>query len=792
MLTSENLSRTLHSIWFVRRLRSTRTRPIAVALALLATTGFFGWYLNRIHPIDRWLFPTYAEIWGYTLLFGLACFSSGWRVLSLLLAAPPRLLERIALALPLGVIVFYSSMFVCGALGLFNTGLFWGLPLLMIGGSAGRVLTDFQRIRRRMRPFHGRLVTPRRWPEAVGALFTGLCLVIIYAYIVYPNNLSYDAQWYHLPIAEQYVAAGAVVPFREGWFLGAYPHLSSFLYAWALLSPGALYEQTLLAGHLEFLLLVFTLVGVSALTSQLLRKQVPYAAALFFLFPGIFVYDSSLSTGADHILAFFTPFVILGLVRFNRNPTWREGVLAGALFAGAACTKYQASYLVPPAACAVLWIAVRHRKPAASLAWIASAALVSATHWLKNLFFYGDPFYPLLNRWFHAHPFHAEATRWVANYYWPTQGKPTGVGWEKWKNALLATVNFSLSPDGGFTWDNKALPLYGSLFTLLIPVTFLLKRPWRLLTQVLGVQSALLVWALTSHQERFLQTLTPWIAAVTAAILMRVWHSGRVARTCLVPMVGLQLVWGADLLALPRHAMTGKASLQSTLEYWASSYTPQRKTRNALPNTLEALGRRLQPKMRAILHNFRLRLGTHVEILTDETGWQGAIDYLQHQSPHDTLSTWKQVKATHVIWQPNRGGADSNDVARELVFLRAVHEYAKPTAPLRDWYVDPIRFVDESPLAKQPNVLGWYVCNTIPRPGIYEVRQFAKSSSMQTFPNNAVADAQAISAVAKTNAIALDSHCQGSERLREYIGSSFVRMGSAASIELWIRSRATP
>ncbi|MGC4066297.1 MAG: hypothetical protein QM784_17020 [Polyangiaceae bacterium] len=479
-------------------------------------------------------------------------------------------------------------------------------------------------------------------------------------------------------------------------------------------------------------------------------------------------------------------------MRFQRCPNWREGLLSGALFAGAACSKYQASYLVPPAACAVLWIAVRHRKPAASLAWIASAVAVSTTHWLKNLLFYGDPFYPLLNRWFHAHPFHADAAQWVANYYWPTQGKPTGVGWEKWKNALLATINFSLSPDGGFTWENKALPLYGSLFTLLIPATFMLKRPLRLLTQVLGIQAALMVWSITSHQERFLQTLTPWIAAVTAVILVRVWQSGRVARACLVPMVGLQFVWGADLLALPRHAMNGKASLQATLDYLASSYTPQRKTRNALPNTLEYLGRRLRPKMHAILHNFRLRLGTNVEIVTDETGWQGAIDYLQHGSPHDTLTVWKQVEATHVIWQPNRGGADSNDVARELVFLRAIHEYANPSGPLRDWYVDPIHFTDESSLATQPNVLGWYVCTTIPRPGVYDVRKFAKSKPEQAFPDNTVTDSVAIGAIERVNAIALDSHCQGSERVRELIGQSFTRMGTSASIELWVRSRTSP
>ena len=81
-----------------------------------------------------------------------------------------------------------------------------------------------------------------------------------------PNNAAADSHWYHLPIAEHYVAEGAVRPFVEGWYQGALPHLASILYAWAFMRPWAgLFDHVELAAHLEFVLFLETLFCVAVL-----------------------------------------------------------------------------------------------------------------------------------------------------------------------------------------------------------------------------------------------------------------------------------------------------------------------------------------------------------------------------------------------------------------------------------------------------------------------------------------------------------------------------------------------
>jgi len=149
-----------------------------------------------------------------------------------------------------------------------------------------------------------------------------------------PAQCRGDSYWYHLPIAEQYVARGAIRPFAEGWYLGAYPQLATLLYTWAYQSPGKLFDHVALSSHLEWALFLATLAGVRRWRVACWRYPRPYAAAAVFLFPGIFLYDSSLITGADHVLAFFAPALGLALIRLGRRFEPREAVLAGILTAG--------------------------------------------------------------------------------------------------------------------------------------------------------------------------------------------------------------------------------------------------------------------------------------------------------------------------------------------------------------------------------------------------------------------------------------------------------------------------
>ena len=114
-----------------------------------------------------------------------------------------------------------------------------------------------------------------------------LCLVAVYLQVMTPLNVGGDSYWYHLPIAEHYATSGAIRPFAEGWYLGAYPHLASLLYTWASMSPGDLFNHVTLSSHLEWALFLATLGGVGALARRLLGgTRVPFAGVAVSCFPG--------------------------------------------------------------------------------------------------------------------------------------------------------------------------------------------------------------------------------------------------------------------------------------------------------------------------------------------------------------------------------------------------------------------------------------------------------------------------------------------------------------------------
>ena len=57
---------------------------------------------------------------------------------------------------------------------------------------------------------------------------------------------------------------------------------------------------------------------------------------VFFLFPGLFLYDSSLGLGADHVLAFWAVPLALAVRRLLHRPTSAgRAMLVGLMMAGA-------------------------------------------------------------------------------------------------------------------------------------------------------------------------------------------------------------------------------------------------------------------------------------------------------------------------------------------------------------------------------------------------------------------------------------------------------------------------
>ncbi len=209
---------------------------------------------------------------------------------------------------------------------------------------------------------------------------------------------------------------------------------------------------------MEFMLFLATLASVPPVVRWLLGgRRVPLAWAALFLFPGIFVYDSTLSLGADHVLAFWAGPVLLAARRAFVRLDRRDAALFGTMAAGAALTKYQAIFLLagPAIALAARGVAMAARERAVRRALLGSGVAllvfvgVTSIHWLKNTVWYGDPLYPLLHGWFGGRPWNPLVD--LAATMQPAGWSPTGTFPSRVLQTVRGVASFAFVPHD---WPN--------------------------------------------------------------------------------------------------------------------------------------------------------------------------------------------------------------------------------------------------------------------------------------------------------------------------------------------------
>jgi hypothetical protein len=775
--------------------------PVALALGVL----YFGRVVNSHVPLREWLFWRYAGYWLGATLFCLACLGAGARVLSLCGRIREGVREQLVVSFGLGVLCFFLGMFGLGVLGLLRPAAFVLVPLglLALGGMPlVRLLRDALRLVRRS----GVRLRPVRVRDRVlglVALVFGIgALVLIYGTIIPPENALFDAQWYHLGIAEHYVAQHAVRPFAEGWFPGAYPHLASYLYSWAFLLPvGRLYDRVSLCAHIELAIFLWTLGGVSVLVRRLVPKaHVRHAWVVVLLFPGLYLYDSSLGMGADHVAALWAPLIFIGFLRAWRDFSARSWLLAAAPVAGAALTKYTAASLVVfpvLGLCAAtlwrlgrpLWCERRLRFDGwrGPVVGLATGLALTAPHWLKNWLWYGNPVYPFASTLFANRPWSPEAEhtyRALAEVVWA----PQGTFGAKLKETVLALWSFSFEPNDWPKFHGK-VPVFGSLFTLsMLALPFLrgTRRVWALAA---AAHAGLFFWYWTQHEDRYLQALVPWMAAVTAAVLALAWQANVFARVGVAAMVGLQVVWGGDVPFVPAHAMMRAPPLEATIDLLGGALTTKGKRKNWLDvfHTGVELGKSLPPGSRLLLHEQNPRIGIGVPVVSDAAGFQGGLAYGGMRGPAELYATLRRMKVTHVAWR--RGQSRSWDsLAGDLVFHDFALRYTAKPQSKGGWTVAPL--VDRPAEPELGDEVLYLGCDSSYRMGVYRLRDLAVPSlgkhKRADYPAPSVPLASADAAkdwVARVRYVVHEPRCV--KELPAGVESRFSKVATRKGVDLW-------
>lgn len=781
-----------------------------VRLALLMIALLYGayWFVRDMSahtPLRHWLLWRYLGYWLGAGAFSLACVSSGQRVLRLLGRPEEGLREELLQSFGLGVLIFGAGVFGLGLAGLLRPATFFALPLALILAGGRPALRLLRRTGRLLRQG----LRPRRPVTALGrialalaALFGILGVILVYASAFHPENASFDARWYHLGMAEQYAAQGAVRRFPEGWYIGAYPQLATYIYTWAFLLPRSLlFDKVALAAHLELSFLPWTLLGVSALVDRLIPRVRPRMAwAAFFLFPGLFLYDSSFACGADHVAAFWAPLIFIALLRALRAATPRALALVAAFVAGAATTKYTAASLVvfavPAIAVRIGWdlaSAIRKKQslapPLRALgAGVAVGLIATAPHWLKNLIWYGNPIYPMAARLFRNRPWSPDAAR-VYSQIDLSSWTPQGTTAQKLDETLHALYQFSFIPHD-FPKFHGAVPVFGSLFTLSILALPFLRGTRRVWALAVAAHLGVFFWYWTQHEDRYLQAMLPWMAAVVAATFALAWRAHVVPKAGVALLIALQVAWGAGVPFLPAHAMLGKSPFIAAVELLASDHRSNTPKRLEMSINHVAIGQAVPADGRLLVHEYNQRLGIGRSLLTDASAFQGGIHYGKLGSPRDAYELLRSLGATHVAWMRQRARG-SITLAGDLVFFDMIARHTGPARGAGGFNVAPlVDAPDEPALGDGALFLG---CKGTYQQGLY------RRAALNVWPGGKVQRSEypppevplrdnAGELVSRSRYIAYEPACGGT--LPPEVTSAFFQAATRGKMQLWIRRPA--
>jgi hypothetical protein len=652
-----------------RRVRS----ALAALFAVVVLVGV-GLTLNDLQPVRLWTAPAYLNIWASIVALMVACLSFGsWFVRRVLGLALP-VTEHLITGLAVGVLAFSLGIFVFGVLHLLGTWTFFAWPVLL----AAPGLRDLARDARRRLPRVARILFAAHGVRLVFVVAGFIAVAAVFLPVLAPANSGYDARWYHLGIAEQYASRGAIERFNEGFFNGAQPQLATWLYTWAFLCPwGGEWHRLTLAYHLEFALFVATLAALPAGIRWLAGRRAPWAAwAGFFLFPGIFLYDSMLCLGADHVLAFWAVPVLLTFRRLLRRSDWPGYVLFGIMIGAAALTRIQGLYLFAGPLLALglraAWLLARRARRSEGRALVrglgiaaAAALLVSAPHWLKNLVWYGDPYYPILARVFPSHPL-APGVNTTRDAFFTLQGMPAG---EATRETIKEATALGLTSHDWSTFHHK-WPVFFVFFPLGVASALMAsgaRRRHALL--VLGmIVLAVVIWWVSYHQDRYLGAVVPWMAIVTAAALWQAWQAGRWWRVYVAILVGVQLLWSGDYVGFSNHPLNDeKNPIAISLSALAAPFHGQN-ARGVLDQGLVDIGRSVPARAQLLMHEYDLRVGLWRAVTTDVRDSQGGIDYPHQPSATALAATLRRLGVTHVVWS---GGwsAGRNSFADDVAFF---------------------------------------------------------------------------------------------------------------------------
>jgi hypothetical protein len=434
-----------------------------------------------------------------------------------------------------------------------------------------------------------------------------------------------------------------------------------------------------LAAHLEFLVFLLTTVfSIPALVKYLVPKadaRTVWVAR--FLFPGVFLYDSSLSAGADHFGAVIAPALAIALFRAYRVLERKWVLVVAVCLAAAVMLKETVAIMLVPIPGIVLIFRATvlfGRQPFSrrSLLETLGSALalvlfLTAPFWLRNWIWHGNPVYPNLASWFHSYPWSATAAYRFSNEYSDVLMWSPKRDWGGFASSLQAMYSFSFEPNDWSKFHGDR-PVFGSVMTILIPVLLWLRNTRRLWWMVGWIHGAIFIWYWVHHQDRYLQAILPLMTAVTAGTLILVYrHLRQFVRHSVSLLIAVQLAAAADVYFLATHSMAG-SPVKRVVENIGFGHAKKYAERFVIEPRWTAVGEALPSDARLLFHDTQNNLGTAHEGVRDIALWQFGLSYSDAKHPAEIHQWLTEMGVTHMVLPANKStGGDR--VAGDLMFF---------------------------------------------------------------------------------------------------------------------------
>lgn len=405
--------------------------------------------------------------------------------------------------------------------------------------------------------------------------------------------------------------------------------------------------------------------------------------------------------------------------------------------------------------------------------------------------FYRNPFYPFAQSHFGGNPTHPRAAELFENMLGEAGNHPDGEGLARIWETVRLMFDFSFHPHYTVGWVAD-WPLFGSLFTLLLPCVLIVRKPGRIALGAFACLVALAIWSNTYLTDRYLVAVTPMFAAVTAALVVEIHRMGWLARAGLVPLVGLQIVWGSDVWV-----WSGKKSIEGTMALARSGWEERTQTDERYPfwRTFRKVTDATPADAKILIRGSRPTLGIDRDVVED-LQWNQAL--LWYEPIHDARELWQLYRdrgITHLLWLPNVHY--SGTIQSSVLFAMLVHGTRGEHGRIDAWRMMALP-QSPPPAATAPLMVATHKLRFYPD-GLYRLEDLKIYGRMEGRDDAPAQHAEPqrsydrdddlafADVVASADAVVLGKDAKPSARTQRELDTKFVRVEALERANIWLR-----